>query len=205
MNTYNTDNIIDNNFVEIGKELYKIDETPEDYNLDIIIETNIYSNVKYVYDDNKKALVCEKIINLPFNTLFNIGIVPNTIYKNNKPLDVIIIADNYFIPGSYLNCKIIGGCELKNQTWSFSHTYLVVCPSQKIYEHFDDYYNITDFKDDILGKLSYMLLYKHNLNGQTDLTVEFKHRNEGIQLYEQYLQKIEPLFPINNKSNILKA
>ena len=183
----NIETPITNNFIEIGKELYKIDELPEEYNVDVMIEINIFSSVKYVYDKKKEALVCEKINNLPFNTLFNIGVIPNTLYKNKKPIDVIIVMDNSLINGSYINCKIIGCCEIKNQTYSFNHSYLMVCPSQQIDESFEDCHNIIDFKDDILKKMSYMLLYKHSLNGQTDLTIEFKHRNEGIKLYEIHL------------------
>lgn len=178
--------LIKNNFIEIGKELYKIDETTEEYNLDVIIETNCFSSVQYVYNTKKEALVCEKINNLPFNTLFNIGIIPKTLYKNNKPIDVIIITDNSLIYGSYINCKIIGCCEINTQSNSFNHSYLIVCPSQHIDESFEDCHNIIDFKDEILTKLSYMLLYKHNLNGQTNLNLKFKQKNDGIQFYEMH-------------------
>lgn len=180
------DSIFDDGFVEIGKQMAIPEETIIEYKIEVLIEQGSNSSVRYKYDELKQALVCDQILDYPFKSHFNFGIIPKTSNTYNGTLDVIIIMENSLIPGSYINCKLIGCCEIKN-----NHTakkpYLIMCPTEHLDNTFRECNNIVHLDKTILNKINYMLLYRHSLcysGCVNDLLLEFKDKRHAIKLYE---------------------
>jgi len=180
------DSIFDDGFVEIGKQMAIPEETIIEYKIEVLIEKESNSSVRYKYDELKQALVCDQILDYPFKSHFNFGIIPKTSNTYNGTLDVIIIIENSLIPGSYINCKLIGCCEIKN-----NHTakkpYLIMCPTENLDNTFRECNNIVHLDKTILNKINYMLLYRHSLcysGCVNDLLLEFKDKRHAIKLYE---------------------
>mgnify|MGYP006095984957 CR=1 FL=1 len=185
------DRTFDNNFIKIGKELSMTAETIVEYNIDVLIEAGTNSTVSYKYDEIKRAMVCVEIMDYPFKSHFNFGVIPKTLNPYNSEIDVIIVMDNSLIPGSYINCKLVGCCEIKN-----NHTakkpYLIMCPTEKIDYKFREFNDIGHLDISIMNKLQYMLLYRHSLcySGRVnEMSVEFNDKQMGIKLYETALKR----------------
>ena len=82
-----------------------------DFEIDVCVEIAKNTHVKYEYDHAKKALICDRILHTPFNYFFNYGFVPETLSKDNDPVDVVILMDEELVPGCSIKCKIIGCLE----------------------------------------------------------------------------------------------
>ena len=189
------ESIFHDGFLEIGKQLAIPEETIIEYKIDVLVEQGSNSSVRYKYDDEKHALVCDQILDYPFKSHFNFGIIPNTSNTYNGTLDVIIIMENSLMPGSYINCKLIGCCEIKN-----NHTakkpYLIMCPTEHLDYTFRECNNIIHLDKTILNKIQYMLLYRHSLcysGCVNDLSLEFKDKRHGIKLYENAVKRYNDL------------
>lgn len=189
------ESIFHDGFLEIGKQLAIPEETIIEYKIDVLVEQGSNSSVRYKYDDEKHALVCDQILDYPFKSHFNFGIIPNTSNTYNGTLDVIIIMENSLMPGSYINCKLIGCCEIKN-----NHTakkqYLIMCPIEHLDHTFRECNNIIHLDKTILNKIQYMLLYRHSLcysGCVNDLSLEFKDKRHGIKLYENAVKRYNDL------------
>lgn len=186
------DKIINNTFINIGKDLCTIkEEIKEEYKIDILVEINSSSNAKYKYNEDKRAFICEKIIEFPFKTVFNFGSVPNTLSCiNNYLLKSVIIVDHSLIPGSYINCKIIGCCEIQNKKHKIIDEYIIMSPSDEIVDYVDECNDMDDLNKEFVNKIRYMLLYKYNVDfNEKNIIVNFKNKIDGINLYETYKLK----------------
>ena len=187
------DTVINNtNFITIGKDLYTIkEEIKEEYKIEILVDINSSSNAKYTYNEVKRAFICEKIIEFPFKSVFNFGSVPNTLSCINKYLlKALIIVDHSLIPGSYINCKIIGCCEIQNKKHKIINEYIIMSPSDEIADYMDDCNDMDDLNKEFINKITYMLLYKYNVDfNEQNIIVNFKNKMDGINLYETYKLK----------------
>ena len=100
-----------------------------DVEINVFVEIAKNSHIKYEYDHEKKTLICDRILHTPFNYFFNYGFVPDTLSKDNDPIDVVILMDEELVPGCSIKCKIIGCLETKDD--SGEDPKLIVCPSKK--------------------------------------------------------------------------
>ena len=78
-----------NNYVSGSRIKYK-----DPY--EIIIEISKGSSIKYEYEDGK--LKVDRFLNVPFVYPFNYGYIPNTMGRDNDPLDAVVLCDS-LIPG----------------------------------------------------------------------------------------------------------
>ena len=69
-------------FENIRNELKKMDVLSDVIlNVDVFIEISKNSHIKYEYDKERKALICDRILHTPLNYHFNYGFIP---LKNSK-------------------------------------------------------------------------------------------------------------------------
>ncbi len=105
---------------------------PDNYyiNVDVFIEIAKNSHIKYEYDKERKALVCDRILHTPLNYQFNYGFIPNTLSEDGDPIDAVVVMEDELVPGCYINCKIIGVLETKDDAGVDPK--LILLPSDKI-------------------------------------------------------------------------
>ena len=75
-----------------------------------VIEIPFGTNIKYEYDENHNLLRCDRILNTSMSYPGNYGYIPNTLGRDNDPLDAVVLCDS-LIPGSTIKCKLIGALE----------------------------------------------------------------------------------------------
>jgi inorganic pyrophosphatase len=81
----------------------------------VYIEISKNTNIKYEFDKELNALICDRVLFTPFAFPFNYGFVPQTISGDGDPLDAIVIMDKPLVPGCYIKCKIIGCLETEDE------------------------------------------------------------------------------------------
>ncbi|SRR5215204_4909833 len=75
--------------------------------IDVVVETPKGSNYKYKYDKKSDRLKANKILPTGLAFPYDFGYIPGSKDEDGDPLDVMIIAENSFIPGSIVECEIL--------------------------------------------------------------------------------------------------
>ena len=65
----------------------------------VFIEIAKNSHIKYEYDKDKKALVCDRVLHTPFNYQFNYGFIPVTLSDDGDPHDAVVVMEDAVVPG----------------------------------------------------------------------------------------------------------
>jgi len=79
---------------------------------DVKIEIPIHSRIKYEMDKKTGEIRVDRYLKTPIPYPFNYGYFPNTLAKDNDPLDAILLISEPLVPGCIIECEIIGGIEM---------------------------------------------------------------------------------------------
>lgn len=82
--------------------------------LNVIIEIPKLSRVKYELDKETGLVKFDRVLYSPMHYPTNYGFVPQTLWEDNDPLDVLVLAHEELIPGSLVECRPIGALEMND-------------------------------------------------------------------------------------------
>ena len=184
-------------FYKIGKSLY--DETDIEFNIDVFIEIAKGSHIKYEYDKEKKALLCDRILHTPFKYQFNYGFIPNTLSEDNDPIDAVVIMEDELVPGCYINCKLIGFLETKDDAGTDPK--LILCPSNKVDPSYSEYKNIFDVHLSTREKIKYFFTHYKDLENKQVEIGSFKCKNDAIKVYEESIKRFNTVINLSDSVN----
>ena len=74
----------------------------------IMIETPKGSTVKYVWDEELKAIRVKRALPVGAHFPFSFGFFPNTLAEDGDPLDVMVLTDGTAQPATMMRVRIIG-------------------------------------------------------------------------------------------------
>jgi inorganic pyrophosphatase len=149
----------------------------------VMIEISKGSNIKYEYDKELKALVCDRVLYTPFRYIFNYGFIPNTLSQDGDPIDVIVLIDESLIPGSYIKCKIIGCLETSDAEGIDPK--LIVCPIEKITPLTREINDITDIDNFTLEQIKYFFTHYKDLEKKKVEIGDFLYKKDAIEIYKK--------------------
>ena len=183
-------------FSNLGASL--MEESDPEFTVDVFIEIAKNSHIKYEYDKERKALVCDRILHTPFNYQFNYGFIPDTLSEDGDPIDVVVIMEDELIPGSYINCKLLGYLETKDE--SGIDPKLIMCPSKKVDPTYSSYINISDINFSLREKIKYFFSHYKDLEHKKVVIGTFRGKHDAIQIYQESVERLnlQPLTPITS-------
>ena len=158
----------------------------------VFIEIAKNSNIKYEYDKEKQALICDRILYTPFRYIFNYGFIPNTLSLDNDPIDAVIIMDNELVPGCYIKCKIIGCLETTDSEGIDPK--LILCPIEKVDPTYSNINDITDLSSFMLEQIKYFFSHYKDLENKKVTIGNFLPKNESIQIYNNSIDNYNNKF-----------
>jgi inorganic pyrophosphatase len=156
-----------------------------EFSTQVFIEISKDSHIKYEYDKEKKALICDRILHTPFKYIFNYGFIPNTLSQDGDPMDAVVIMEDTIIPGSYIECKILGYLETEDD--SGIDPKLIMCPCKKVDPTYCSINEIDDLPKMTLEKIKYFFTHYKDLENKKVVVGNFKTREEAIQIYKDSL------------------
>jgi len=80
--------------------------------LNVIIEIPKESRVKYELDKETGLIKFDRVLYSPMHYPANYGFVPQTLWEDNDPLDVLVIAHEPLVPGSLVEARPIGVLDM---------------------------------------------------------------------------------------------
>ena len=183
------ENIDSGVFYSLGREMVENANKCEEYNIDVFIEISKNSHIKYEYDKEKKALICDRVLHTPFKYQFNYGFIPNTLSEDGDPIDVVVVMEDELVPGCYINCKLIGFLETKDD--SGIDPKLIMCPSKNVDPTYSLYRNIYDINSSSREKIKYFFSHYKDLENKKVEIGSFKNKVEAISVYEKSVERFK--------------
>ena len=126
---------------------------------EIVIEISKGSSVKYEYEDGK--LRVDRFLNVPFVYPFNYGYIPNTMGRDNDPLDAVILCEP-IIPGARIKCKLIGALETTDENGEDNK--FIFVPVNKIHKKSKHINSLSDLSHDEMHKIKYFFTHYKDLD-----------------------------------------
>ena len=151
--------------------------------VDVFIEISKNSHIKYEYDKERKALVCDRVLSTPFKYLFNYGFIPHTLSEDGDPIDVVLLTDDELIPGCYIECKIVGCLETSDDKGDDPK--LICFPSNKVDPTYHDYNDIQDVSNRTLEKIKYFFTHYKDLENKKVTIGYFLNKETSIEIYKK--------------------
>ena len=161
------------------------EQTKNDLEVLVFIEIAKNTNIKYEYDHDLNAIICDRILYTPFAFPFNYGFIPNTLSGDGDPLDAIVYMDESLIPGSYIKCRIIGCLETIDEKGEDSK--LILVPSKKISPINSEIESIYDLPKMFLEKVVYFYQHYKDLEKKQVTIGKILDKEESIQVYTKAL------------------
>jgi len=155
-----------------------------------VVEISKGSSVKYEYDDGK--LKVDRFLNVPFVYPFNYGYIPNTLGRDNDPLDAVVLCDS-LIPGSTIKCKLIGALETTDENGEDNK--FIFVPINKVSKKSESISSLQDLSKEELNKIKYFFTHYKDLD-------EGKWVCVGDWINAEPLQLISPVTKLMKNSNI---
>jgi inorganic pyrophosphatase len=95
----------------IGTTFTLIIETVTVNTIEVVVETPKGSRYKYKYDKKKDRLIAHKLLPVGLTFPYDFGFIPGTKGEDGDPIDVMIVSEDSFIPGSVVQCQILCSIE----------------------------------------------------------------------------------------------
>lgn len=170
-------------------------ENSSDLVVEVFIEISKGSNIKYEYDKEKNALVCDRILYTPFRYIFNYGFIPNTLSPDSDPIDAVLIMDDSLVPGCIIKCKIIGCLETSDSEGIDPK--LLLCPIDKIDPKSRTINQLSDLSPFVLEQIKYFFSHYKDLENKHVDIGKFLDREEAIKIYKESID----LYELSKKGN----
>jgi len=117
---------------------------PEDMN--VVIEIPIGGEpVKYELDKDSGALVVDRILSTSMRYPGNYGFIPHTLGNDGDPLDVLIVCDTPFVPGSVIGCRVIGVLRMTDEAGGDEK--IIAVPCTRVSRLFDRVNSLDDLAE----------------------------------------------------------
>ena len=151
----------------------------------VFIEISKGSNMKYEHDKDNNCLVLDRVLHNTNFFPYNYGYIPNTLSPDNDPLDIIILCDYPIIPGSYINCKIIGGISTSDESGDDDKIIAILDDSSDPKSQYIN--DIVDINKIDLDNIKYFLIhYKDNEKNKFINVGNFYNKNEAENIISKY-------------------
>jgi inorganic pyrophosphatase len=155
--------------------------------VEVFIEISKNSNIKYEFDKERKALVCDRVLHTPFSYPFNYGFINYTLSEDNDPIDAVVVTNHSLVPGCYIKCKIIGCLETEDDAGNDPK--LIVRPVEKVDPYGSQINNYTDLNKFTLDQIKYFFSHYKDLENKKVTIKDFLNSEEANKIYYLSLER----------------
>jgi len=159
-------------------------EMHADNYINVYIEIEQFSNVKYEYNKETKALEIDRILNEPFVYPYAYGFIPNTCADDGDELDILIISDKPIQNNANYNVYIIGALDMEDEKGNDEK---VFCVFEEDYETIKDIEYLSDAAIDSI--MTFFSNYKSNVPEKWSKVRCLINKSEAVRLYKTSLIK----------------
>ncbi len=157
--------------------------------INAIVEIPKNSDIKYEYNLKTKMFEVDRILYGSNRYPQNYGFINNTLDWDGDPLDILIIANHEFLPGTIVPTRILGAMKMIDGGETDTKLIGVI----DVDPRFDHIKTLDDVNENILNEISdffenYKNLQKKTveINGFEDLKYAIRELEETRELFNKY-------------------
>ena len=150
--------------------------------VDVFIEIAKNSHIKYEYDKDLKALICDRVLHTPFKYEFNYGFIPGTLSLDGDPIDVVVFMDDELVPGCYIKCKFLGLLETTDDKGVDPK--IIMCPCNKVDPKYSGFNSITDIPSSTREKIKYFFTHYKDLENKKVEIGRWLDKDAAINIFK---------------------
>ena len=155
-----------------------------DKKVDIYIEIEKDSCIKYEFCKTKNSLVIDRLLDHPYVYPYAYGFIPNTLAEDGDELDVLILSDDIIKNDKHYHAYIVGCLVMEDEKGMDEK---ILCVFEKDYEKIKD---LNDIDEDSKNKIYYFFEnYKKNTVGKWSNVIGFINKELSINLYNKSIIK----------------
>ena len=167
---------------------------PDDVN--VVIEIPMNSEpVKYEVDKATGAIFVDRILTTPMRYPCNYGYVPQTLGGDGDPLDALVMMPFPLIPGSVINCRVIGMLEMTDEAGTDEK--LLVVPTNKVSPLYKDVESVRSLQPLIRDQIQHFFEHNKDLEKGKWVKIEGWHGPkdakraiiQGVERYQKETRK----------------
>ena len=151
------------------------------------IEIPYGSNIKYELDKESGAIVVDRVV---YSAMFypaNYGFVPNTLAKDGDPADILVLNDYPLIPGSVINCRLVGVLVMEDE--SGMDEKLLAVPVTKVDPRYSNIQDIQDLPEATLNRIkNFFETYKTLEPNKWVKVKNYLGKEEALKILDEAIQ-----------------
>lgn len=164
--------------------------TPE--KLNVIIEIPKMSRIKYELDKETGLIHVDRVLYSPMHYPANYGFVPQTLWEDGDPLDVLVMSHEPFVPGCLVVARPIGVMEMTDDGDSDAKVLAVPVKDPR----YNSVTNLGDLEPHTLEEIKHFFKVYKDLQKKEVMVADWRNKEDAIKdierSLEQYLKKYGP-------------
>jgi len=160
------------------------------HKLNVIIEIPKLSRIKYELDKETGLIKFDRVLYSPMHYPTNYGFVPQTLWDDGDPLDILVIAHEELIPGCLVESRAIGALEMIDGGED-DIKILAVPVADPRFEHTK---NISDIEPHLLAEIKHFFKVYKDLQKKKVEVGEWGDANKALQAVEKSIQLYKEKF-----------
>ncbi len=146
-----------------------------------IIEVPKLSRIKYELDKETGLMKFDRVLYSPMHYPTNYGFVPQTLWDDGDPLDILVIAHEAINPGVLVKCRPIGMLEMIDG--GEDDVKILSVPEED--PRFNNTQSIEDLEPHLLDEIQHFFKVYKDLQKKKVEVGEWKGREEAIKAVEK--------------------
>ncbi|OHA60189.1 MAG: inorganic pyrophosphatase [Candidatus Vogelbacteria bacterium RIFOXYD1_FULL_46_19] len=147
--------------------------TPDELN--VIIEIPKLSRIKYELDKDTGLIHVDRVLYSPMHYPTNYGFVPQTLWPDGDPLDVLVMSHEPFVPGCLVKARPIGVMEMTDDGDSDAKVLSVPIKDPR-YNYVKD---ITDLDTHTLEEIKHFFKVYKDLQKKEVIVADWRNASEA--------------------------
>jgi inorganic pyrophosphatase len=156
--------------------------------LNVVIEIPKMSRVKYELDKETGLIMVDRVLYSPMHYPANYGFVPQTLWEDGDPLDVLVMSHEPFVPGCLVKARPIGVMEMTDDGDSDAKVLAVPVKDPR----YDTIHDITDLDPHTLEEIKHFFKVYKDLQKKEVIVADWRNKpeaikdiNHALELYQQ--------------------
>lgn len=133
-----------------------------------IIEIPMGSNVKYEMDHETGVILVDRVLHTAFTYPFDYGIIPQTWYHDEDPVDIMVLSRASIFPGCVVPARPVGFVRMRDEG-GVDNKVLAVPSKDPSFEKMRD---VTDIAPGVLAEIRHFLEHYKDLEAGKWVKVE---------------------------------
>ncbi|EWG06940.1 MAG: inorganic pyrophosphatase [Candidatus Aramenus sulfurataquae] len=121
--------------------------------VNVFIEIPMGSNIKYEFDDEEEVVKVDRILYTSMVYPFNYGFIPGTLSEDGDPIDVLVLSNYPFYPGTVIEARPIGMLYMRDEEGEDEK--VIAVPKDKVDPTFSNIKDIMDLPQAIKDKINH--------------------------------------------------